>query len=170
MIKATKKPVTIEAVHLSKCNTAEVLAFVGKSAYEVADGVEIETPEGTMLASWGDYVIKGVQGEFYPCKPDVFVATYDLGEVRKPRLKGEWRIDQGVYSRKIGGVTITVTADKTGATVIETTGEVTDLIGNYVANGIKHWGATKFSIESTIQIINNFVQKIIDDLTQVIEF
>lgn len=38
--------------------------------------IEIKTLEGTMRAELGDYIIKGVQGEFYPCKPDIFEATY----------------------------------------------------------------------------------------------
>ena len=42
--------------------------------------IEIETLEGIMKASFGDYIIKGVKGEFYPCKPDIFQATYE--EVR----------------------------------------------------------------------------------------
>jgi hypothetical protein len=40
-------------------------------------GVVIETLEGNMLASKGDYIIKGVKGEFYPCKPDIFELTYE---------------------------------------------------------------------------------------------
>lgn len=40
----------------------------------------IKTLEGIMLASIGDYIIKGVQGEFYPCKPDIFHQTYELVE------------------------------------------------------------------------------------------
>ena len=43
-------------------------------------GLEIETLEGKMLARIGDYIIQGVQGEFYPCKPDIFESTYQ--EVR----------------------------------------------------------------------------------------
>lgn len=39
--------------------------------------IEIPTPEGVMTASAGDWIIKGVQGEFYPCKPDIFEATYE---------------------------------------------------------------------------------------------
>jgi hypothetical protein len=39
--------------------------------------VLIDTLEGTMTASPGDFVVRGVQGEFYPCKPDIFAATYD---------------------------------------------------------------------------------------------
>lgn len=42
-----------------------------------ANYLEIETLEGTMTARPGDYVIKGVQGEFYPCKPDIFAETYE---------------------------------------------------------------------------------------------
>ena len=40
--------------------------------------LKIETLEGTMTANVGDYIIKGVHGEFYPCKPDIFKQTYDL--------------------------------------------------------------------------------------------
>lgn len=39
--------------------------------------LEIETLEGVMTASVGDWIIKGVKGEFYPCKPDIFAATYE---------------------------------------------------------------------------------------------
>lgn len=39
--------------------------------------IEIKTLEGTMRAELGDYIIKGVKGEFYPCKPDIFEATYE---------------------------------------------------------------------------------------------
>lgn len=40
-------------------------------------GIEIDTLEGTMMASPGDWIIRGVQGEFYPCKSDIFEATYE---------------------------------------------------------------------------------------------
>lgn len=50
----------------------------GVPEYEVLDvWVEIETLEGTMRASHGDYIIKGIQGEIYPCKPDIFKETYE---------------------------------------------------------------------------------------------
>ena len=39
--------------------------------------IELDTLEGTMRANIGDYIIKGIQGEFYPCKPDIFKATYE---------------------------------------------------------------------------------------------
>ena len=44
----------------------------------VTGGLIIKTLEGEHLASIGDYIIKGVQGEFYPCKPDIFEETYEL--------------------------------------------------------------------------------------------
>jgi hypothetical protein len=95
MIKYRKKPVIVEAVQLSDKNIFEVVSFIeGKKpdiksnmAADKWDSYErgvlankrilIETLEGDMFASMGDYVIKGVQGEFYPCKPDIFAATYE---------------------------------------------------------------------------------------------
>lgn len=94
--KYVKKPVQIEAIQLTKDNIIEVFDFLDganyketKSAEELEDFskamleqgyIEIETLEGMMKASFGDYIIKGIKGEFYPCKPDIFIATYE--EVR----------------------------------------------------------------------------------------
>lgn len=47
------------------------------SAYQVAEAIDIITPEGTMRANAGDWVITGVKGEMYPCKPDIFAMTYE---------------------------------------------------------------------------------------------
>lgn len=83
--KYRKKPVEIEAMQLSRSNVAEVESFINGKAREATlpgpgrgthEGVVIHTLEGDMTASWGDYIIRGVQGEFYPCKPDIFHATY----------------------------------------------------------------------------------------------
>ena len=80
-----KKPVTIEAI-LFEDNADCILAiheFVGQETtkvnYEDKDNpyIKIETLEGTMKASVGDYIIKGVNGEFYPCKSDIFAKTYE---------------------------------------------------------------------------------------------
>ena len=83
-MKYRKKPVEIEAIQLTRENACEVLTFCNSSGDIVAsndDGtVSIKTLEGTMIANIGDYIIKGVKGEFYPCKPDIFEATYDLVE------------------------------------------------------------------------------------------
>jgi hypothetical protein len=52
-------------------------------------GIAIQTLEGVMVASPGDYIIRGVQGEFYPCKPDIFEATYEPAtEPEAPRIEG----------------------------------------------------------------------------------
>jgi hypothetical protein len=79
MAKYRKKPVVIEAVQLRKDNVAEVRAFLPAkhAVYERIPQAVIYTPEGEMLASEGDWIICGVNGEFYPCKDDVFQKTYE---------------------------------------------------------------------------------------------
>lgn len=79
-----KKPVVIEAFQLidDLRNHIAVSTWIrdnGGVSHIPAfdDGLIIETLEGNMLALTGDYIIKGVNGEFYPCKPDIFVKTYD---------------------------------------------------------------------------------------------
>jgi hypothetical protein len=52
-------------------------------------GVAIETLEGVMVASPGDYIIRGVQGEFYPCKPDIFAATYEATNQDAAQVAGD---------------------------------------------------------------------------------
>ncbi len=79
-----KKPVEIEAVQFEDTpeRIEEIAAFVGRDL-RVNYGdknnpyIPIETLEGTMKANVGDYIIRGIKGEYYPCKPDVFEATYD---------------------------------------------------------------------------------------------
>jgi hypothetical protein len=79
-----KKPVVIEAVQFDGTNGDAVAEWCG-GTFEATtchgDGpptvVFIHTLEGRMGASLGDFVIKGVKGEFYPCKPDIFKATYE---------------------------------------------------------------------------------------------
>lgn len=79
-----KKPVVIEAFQL-RAYTDEMPPdwFIDKfgdggSFHPRIDGsMDIQTLEGDMHASAGDWIIKGVKGEFYPCKPDIFAATYE---------------------------------------------------------------------------------------------
>lgn len=87
VIKAIKKPVEIETVQWTGINRSEIEHFCGYENVEfkvdVIDssiGLQliIKTLEGDMVANRGDYVIKGVKGEFYPCKEDIFKATYDI--------------------------------------------------------------------------------------------
>ena len=79
MEKYRKKPVVVEAVQWTGENIKEVLDFMNwrNAAHDVASGLTIHTLEGNLYASPGDWIIKGVQGEFYPCKPDIFEKTYE---------------------------------------------------------------------------------------------
>ena len=79
MAQYRKKPVVIEAIQLTEENVDLLVQFCGgKIKAHFLVGVVIETLEGDMLANKGDYIIKGVKGEFYPCKPDIFEMTYEL--------------------------------------------------------------------------------------------
>lgn len=87
-----KKPVTIEAVQFDGLNPTEIKDFVGENCeVEIYNNgvtppvarIVIHTLEGDMEVSKGDYVIKGVKGEFYPCKPDIFQQTYEFAETQK---------------------------------------------------------------------------------------
>ena len=99
MKKYVKKPIVIEAIQLTKSNISEVLAFMGQNIrlpsfqaqmrfeqYEdsvIENGMDILTLEdgsdgrAKHVATIGDFIIKGIKGEFYPCKPDIFKDTYD---------------------------------------------------------------------------------------------
>jgi hypothetical protein len=80
MPRFRKKPVVIEAVQVTtdKEGIAEICRFCPRAALYPGGQIGIKTLEGNMTASVGDWIIKGVQGEFYPCKPDIFEATYEL--------------------------------------------------------------------------------------------
>ena len=81
MPKFRKKPVVIEAMlYLGDHETAMAIVAwsEGKVADDDGDGtLSVLTLEGTMRAEPGDYIIRGVKGEFYPCKPDIFLATHE---------------------------------------------------------------------------------------------
>ena len=85
MSKYRKKPVVVEAVQWNGANhllpTIEFMkgsnAYLDKSRNPIGE-IMIPTLEGVMAAAPGDWIIKGVNGEFYPCKPDIFQKTYEL--------------------------------------------------------------------------------------------
>lgn len=79
-MKYRKKPVEIEAIQYTGTGESfeEIDEFVNGYLYVEDDKPFIKTLEGNMFISVNDYVIKGIQGEFYPCKPDIFEKTYDL--------------------------------------------------------------------------------------------
>ncbi len=78
--KYKKKPVEVEAIQWTGDNTIEKLKkfFNGAEAYLIPETkiISIMTLKGTMIAEVGDYIIKDVQGEIYPCKPDIFEQTF----------------------------------------------------------------------------------------------
>ena len=83
MARYRKKPVEIEAIQWNSDNIEKVYEMLGNNLIVTpsADGERlyhfIRTLEGDMEISWNDYIIKGVKGEFYPCKSDIFELTYD---------------------------------------------------------------------------------------------
>lgn len=79
MPKFRKKPVVIDAIKFDKGITPnDVISELGSNPMNfIPPSFYIETLEGRMEVSLGDYVIKGVNGEFYPCKPDIFEKTYE---------------------------------------------------------------------------------------------
>lgn len=94
-MKYRKKPVVIDAIQWSGENHREMFDFLtnyentieymqtsGENFYidhnKVQGGLIIKTLEGEHIANIGDYIIKGVKGEFYPCKPDIFEQTYEM--------------------------------------------------------------------------------------------
>src|SRR4051794_26433573 len=80
-----KKPIMIEAQQLTRENGQQLAEWSGGAWVDLygrgdrgedISHIRIETLEGTMRAALGDFIIKGVKGEFYPCKPDIFADTY----------------------------------------------------------------------------------------------
>ena len=81
MVKYKKKAIVITAIKNTGFNDLCIKDFVAKSDrkfyFKSSGEITIKTLEGNMTADIGDYIIKGIKGEFYPCKPDIFEATYD---------------------------------------------------------------------------------------------
>lgn len=86
MAKYRKRPVVIEAVEFDGENFEEVISFLAGRPCPKGSSVKrdtennamfISTLEGEMRADAGDYIIVGVKGEIYPCKPDIFESTYN---------------------------------------------------------------------------------------------
>lgn len=97
-MKYRKKPVVVDVIRWTGKNVMEIIDFAGEDFRNFAFRTEyypkkildmandgrldmfIETLEGEMKASIGDYIIRGVDGEYYPCKPDIFEKTYERVE------------------------------------------------------------------------------------------
>lgn len=91
-----KKPIVIEAHELTKDCTDRIKKFIGVATeFHIIvseagfHSISIETLEGTMKAHEGDFIIKGVNGELYPCKDEIFKKTYEevnpLAETQEPK-------------------------------------------------------------------------------------
>lgn len=84
-MKFRKKPVEIEAIQFTRLNWEEIQQFTNNTAHTLVIERRINgkctcvipTLEGEHIANENDWIIKGVKGEFYPCKPDVFGLTYE---------------------------------------------------------------------------------------------
>ena len=81
-MKFRKKPIVIEAMQFTNDESAKAIwRWTGDAAVHIAgSSIAIETMEGVMTANRGDWIIRGIKGEFYPCKPDIFAATYEPAE------------------------------------------------------------------------------------------
>jgi len=90
--KYRKKPIVIDAMQYTGDNHEQIVVWAaftsGQACFGVSDKneIEIETLEGKMTASIGDWLIIGVKGEMYPCKPDIFEATYEPVSEEKPKV------------------------------------------------------------------------------------
>ena len=76
-MKFRKKPIVIDAVQWTGENLSEIQKFYKPDSILIGDAICIKTLEGNMLAGKFDWIIKGVDGEFYPCKCDIFEKTYE---------------------------------------------------------------------------------------------
>jgi hypothetical protein len=89
-MKYRKKPVVIEAMQLTETNMLDVISWINKDSPpsdksvvlqdNSTNSIIIRTLEGNMAAVVGDWIIKGVMGEYYPCRNDIFQATYSQAE------------------------------------------------------------------------------------------
>ena len=83
-----KKPVVIQAIKLERDNVDAACEFAYGNPIDTDEHtiildsgrMPIRTLEGVMFANFGDYIIKGVKGEVYPCKPDIFDMTYEVAQ------------------------------------------------------------------------------------------
>lgn len=91
-MKFRKKPVIIDAMQFTGGNWRQILEFIGEESghwLQVGNKIVIYTLEGNHDANIGDFIIKGVKGEFYPCKPDIFEMTYEPIESTPPQSEEE---------------------------------------------------------------------------------
>lgn len=132
-MKFRKKPVEIEALvwnnnfdeifhFMDADNNLGIVGFTG-------DVLQVRTLEGIMDAQPGDYIIKGVKGEFYPCKPDIFAMTYDA--VGEPAVSASTR--DLTYGEKLVGLTFNPAGDANVNKAKILCAELADLLHDHVS-------------------------------------
>ena len=132
-MKFRKKPVEIEAVIWNN-NFDEIFHFMdannnlGIVGYR-GDVLQVRTLEGVMDAQPGDYIIKGVKGEFYPCKPDIFAMSYDV--VGEPAVSVPTR--DLTYGEKLVGLTFNPAGDASVNKAKMLCAELADLLHGHVS-------------------------------------
>lgn len=80
-MKYRKKPIVIEAIEFTGTNQDEIIKFTKGHAIKgiaVLETMKIQTMEGLMTAKKGDWIIRGIKGEFYPCDSDIFAKSYEV--------------------------------------------------------------------------------------------
>lgn len=131
-MKFRKKPVEIEALvwnnnfdeifhFMDADNNLGIVGFTG-------DVLQVRTLEGVMDAQPGDYIIKGVKGEFYPCKPDIFALTYDVVEQATAPSKRDL-----TYGEKLVGLTFNPAGDASVNKAKMLCAELADLLHGHVS-------------------------------------
>lgn len=110
MGKFRKKPIIVEAIQWNGRTVGDAYKFCAENnlpqfnvgSIDGKAGLIIPTLEGNMVASRGDWIIKGVNGEYYPCKPDIFEKTYEDAEDRHTKFCFPWERAQATLSLNPG--------------------------------------------------------------------
>ena len=95
--KYRKKPIVIEAIQFNGNNESEIIEFtksISLTRPECLKSMRIPTLEGDMIANVGDWIVKGVNGEFYPIKDNIFKKLYDLTEQEEDEDAEKWEIEK----------------------------------------------------------------------------
>lgn len=161
--KYRKKPIVIEAmkVEYGKTDVLEVEKFIGDPNVlrcNPLTGQEcIKTLEGSMLISDGDYIVKGVQGEFYPCKPAIFEATYEVvSDIEDAKVQHALTTMLSVFSNDI---------DKSEGSVLH------DLFAPFALAAVNNTVPTipKATVNVNFENLGTEVDKVIAEMTKRME-
>jgi hypothetical protein len=155
--KFRKKPVVIEAVQWAGDNLSEIQKFYKPESFLVGDQIWINTLEGTMKADVGDWIIKGIKGEFYPCKPYIFALTYEPAEVPPDRddgAKSDAAMREGVRDEKVKGL---IGAAKSGLKTLLEYADADDAAG---LNGMGCYSEPLLVIGATVDLLRSALAEV----------